>query len=81
MSLKNEDGAYQIVLDKKKIPDSLKNKTGTFDFFLKNDGSNKTTYIRIEFTYVVSLTNVTSPIEVVVPIQNDTYPNETYGPK
>jgi len=44
-------------MDKKGIPDKLKNKTGRFEFFLKNKGSNKNTYVIMEFSYVVSTKN------------------------
>jgi len=81
MTFEKSNGESKLVMDKKGIPDKLKNKTGRFEFFLKNKGSNKNTYVIMEFSYVVSTKNVTTPLYVETPVLNETQVNETYGPK
>ena len=68
-------------MDKKTIPDNLKNKTGRFEYFLKNEGSDKNTYVIMEFSYIPSTKNVSTPLFNITKEPEEIPVNETYGPK
>jgi hypothetical protein len=59
----------------------LKNKTGRFEYFLKNEGSDKNTYVIMEFSYIISSKNVSTPLYNITTEVIETPVNETYGPK
>ena len=72
MTFGKEDGEYKLVMDKKEMPDKLKNKTGRFEYFLKNEGSNKITYVIMDFSYLLSTKNVTTALYNTTTALNET---------